>query len=702
MQSRLVAELLLLSLLCSALAACFSGSLVYAASSPRITILADGTIDGTTSIQRSGNIYTLSESLTLPLYVERDNIIVDGAGYAVDSEENRGVVLEQRQNVTVKNLVVFLDGGYLLDLRSASNCKIIDNVLVGTPKPLSIPGLPEPSEPVRLIGPLGMNLLYSTNNHIENNSITKSFYAISLSSSQDNTVIQNRFYDSIVGIDIDRSNGNFLSGNQAINCEQGIGVRLYSGHDYNNTVDSTNTINGKPVYYWLNHADKTVPSNASYVVLVNCTRIQVQDVDSQGVILILSQNCTVSNSIFIERADGVRLLNSSENTVTNCTIKDQAIGIQLDGSHDNLVTGCTVSNCTTRGINLAGSNNNVFSNNSISDCNSAMSNSGDDASNNNLILANLFADNGNTISVRGALKIQNNTFIRNQQAILCASGSNNITGNVFSANGQAVTFQSTNNILTDNQFLGNNESLSISSDYFANNVDSSNTIDAKPVCYWVNQHNQTVPSNAGFVALVNCSQITVKNLNLANQTRGITLAFTQNSTITNNLIANNTNAIYLYGAPNNNFTANNVTNNGYAVYISGGKITFLGGPMTYTPSSGNLFYRNNFVGNSQLLYDLAGAYDVGSSPSANLWDNGEEGNYWSSYTGEDADGNGIGDSRFVVYANNSDYYPLMQPVTVTIPELPFGAILLFAAAFTIAALVAKKKLQFKTQGGKFP
>jgi len=48
----------------------------------------------------------------------------------------------------------------------------------------------------------------------------------------------------------------------------------------------------------------------------------------------------------------------------------------------------------------------------------------------------------------------------------------------------------------------------------------------------------------------------------------------------------------------------------------------------------------------------------------NSWDNGEEGNYWSDYTGEDLDGNGIGDTPYLIpdKGKATDNYPLMKPV----------------------------------------
>jgi len=75
-------------------------------------------------------------------------------------------------------------------------------------------------------------------------------------------------------------------------------------------------------------------------------------------------------------------------------------------------------------------------------------------------------------------------------------------------------------------------------------------------------------------------------------------------------------------------------------------------------SSNNTFYHNDFIDN---------AYHVDSERSTNVWDNGypSGGNYWSNYTGVDANSDGIGDTPYIINVNNRDRYPLMNPWTPT-------------------------------------
>jgi hypothetical protein len=100
-------------------------------------------------------------------------------------------------------------------------------------------------------------------------------------------------------------------------------------------------------------------------------------------------------------------------------------------------------------------------------------------------------------------------------------------------------------------------------------------------------------------------------------------------------------------------------------------------------SNNNKFYRNNINGikvigsDSNIFFEnnivFQHTHIFGGSEN-NLWDNYSVGNYWSNYLTKYPDasevGNtGIGDTPYVIDANNIDHYPLMAPVDNTAPAI---------------------------------
>ena len=69
----------------------------------------------------------------------------------------------------------------------------------------------------------------------------------------------------------------------------------------------------------------------------------------------------------------------------------------------------------------------------------------------------------------------------------------------------------------------------------------------------------------------------------------------------------------------------------------------------------NDIYYNNFINNL-----WAHAYDE----CFNVYDNATKGNYWDDYTGSDLNGDGIGDSHYLIPGgSNRDTRPVMAPFT---------------------------------------
>jgi parallel beta-helix repeat protein len=97
------ALMLMVSLLCG-----LSIHAVEADSNATIYIRADGTVGGTDKIQRVGEVYSLTGDISDSIVVERDNIVIDGAGYILTpgNDATVGIDIRDRNNVTIKNLTI--------------------------------------------------------------------------------------------------------------------------------------------------------------------------------------------------------------------------------------------------------------------------------------------------------------------------------------------------------------------------------------------------------------------------------------------------------------------------------------------------------------------------------------------------------------------------------------------------------------------
>ena len=143
--------------------------------------------------------------------------------------------------------------------------------------------------------------------------------------------------------------------------------------------------------------------------------------------------------------------------------------------------------------------------------------------------------------------------------------------------------------------------------------------------------------------------------------QGIRLDGVKNGTIEGCELVGNNVAIWLADSTADRVVKNSLEENFAGIYLfssTGNEIS--GNTINATATTGilvkgsadNLLYHNNLSGG------WMNAFDDG----ANKWDNDAQGNYWSDYTGEDVDGDGIGDTPYAIPGGeNEDRYPLMEP-----------------------------------------
>jgi parallel beta-helix repeat protein len=221
------------------------------------------------------------------------------------------------------------------------------------------------------------------------------------------------------------------------------------------------------------------------------------------------------------------------------------------------------------------------------------------------------------------------------------SSGNNISHNTIANSTDGIyLFYSTRNTLFNNTASDNKYGIILrsSSD---NRIYGNTAPDNKYGIALYSSSNNEVHGNNAYRNKFNAIYLNSSNNNLisgnniSNNNEGIRLDFSNNSVISGNIISNNDYGIRLSSSSNNLVSGNTITNNYYGVYLQ-------------SSSNTNTIYHNNFNNTDQVWSD-----------SLNIWNDANEGNYWSDYTGQDKNGDGIGDTPYVINVENQDNKPLM-------------------------------------------
>jgi parallel beta-helix repeat protein len=409
---------------------------IHWASAPPISIniLSDGSVEGTANIKQEGNLYTLTADIDISrdetnffagIAVQKGNVVIDGAGHRIRAFGyiDRGVDLTERQNVTVKNLYIdgFVHSIYLQDSKSNT---ILNNTLVA------------PSSEGYQTGFWVSN---SQHNRIEGNSVTgfNEYGMLFQSSSTNNQIIHNTFADNKIDLYLGYCGSNALSGNQLNSASNNLEIGYHSYEDFFQEIDTSNTIRGNPIYYWISQHDKTVPSDAGFVGLGNCTNVTVQNLDisnnSDAIILHSTSNVTITKNQ-LNNSEGVSLNNCTDATITeNAITSNSGSCITLVGSSNvsvtqNLLSGSPRLGLPSKGISLSSSNSCVVRANNITFLDQGISLA---TSTDNLVADNYLAQNGLGIYIYmgGKNAIFQNTLQENSLWAMQLSSSQTQTNN---------------------------------------------------------------------------------------------------------------------------------------------------------------------------------------------------------------------------------------------------------------------------------
>lgn len=216
--------------------------------------------------------------------------------------------------------------------------------------------------------PAGIQLYGSQNCNIINNTLLNNYVGIMLQQSHQNTIIGNDFLLNGGGILLYQSDGNTLADNNMSDKWGGIALSSSSNsivtsntmvegrfeiwgdlleHWNTHIIDTTNTVNGRPVQYWKNAIGGTVPLDAGQVILANCSNVIVENQNMNnarvGILLGFSRDIIMANNSLSETTVGIHLLYSTNMTIVGNDIWNHYLGISPRFSSNITIRNNTLS-----------------------------------------------------------------------------------------------------------------------------------------------------------------------------------------------------------------------------------------------------------------------------------------------------------------------------------------------------------------------
>jgi parallel beta-helix repeat protein len=500
----------------------------------------------------------------------------------------------------------------------------------------------------------GTYIVGRTNVTIRNLEIRNFWAGVSVDASSDCSLLSNEMVNNGNSIRLARSSNNSIIGNR-LTASASCAIHIWPSPSYDNCILENNI------------------TDARHGIITFCPRNHI------------------SNNIIVNCVYGIDLIYSSNSTVSNNTLS--SAGLQVHGSYGNVVENSVVNGKPLVYLEDA-------SDQTVEDAGQVIL-----VNCNSIRVENLsLSDTSYPVQMWGTnnSRITNNNITANtwNGIQLYYSSNNTLEGNnIAEKHYHGVHFYSSsyntlrnNSLSADNYFNFFVDGSNLS--HFVHDVDTSNTVNGRPIYYWINKTETSVPLDAGYVALVNCTRMTVQNLTLAKNAQAIVLAFTTNSTVTQNNFTGNEYDVYLYSSHDNNITGNDMKDDWYGVYLHNSsnnaileneiiRMNYYGVTAFYSSQNrivGNVIWAwygtylvsssNNFVYHNSFMGPTMQQFFVGDS--VNVWDDGypSGGNYWSNYNGTDLfkgpfqdepGSDGIGDTPHIIDSNNTDHYPFIEP-----------------------------------------
>jgi parallel beta-helix repeat protein len=423
---------------------------------------------------------------------------------------------------------------------------------------------------------------FSFSDTISGNNITGHIDGVQLTSAYDAIISENKITEGRTGIRLEQCNNTRVYKNNVTkhvwdgisiggcinilmynNLLKDNGYGLYvSGAEldhYLHSIDTSNLVDGKPVYYLINQHNKTIDAithpKVGFLALINSTNITVEGLNitkSRGLLLAYTKNVKVQDSNFTDNFYGISLDDSSNSTITGNKFQRNGYGIYIIESQNSTICGNLFEDNENEGIELYCSPNCTISNNEI----------------------------------RGGGGYFGITTYYSSGALIFGNSINNVE------NGVSLS-DSSENIAYANNIKNTGYAFELS------NVSRS----------FFHQNNLT-NNDCGFYIYSGSNNNIIRRNHIANSTGdGIYLGDSFGNSVCANNLTNSYDGVYLSNASRNIVYGNTITNNEYGVYLS-------------YYSEDNKIYHNNFINNTihaETYNSLNTLWDDGYPSGGNYW-----------------------------------------------------------------------------------
>jgi parallel beta-helix repeat protein len=244
----------------------------------------------------------------------------------------------------------------------------------------------------------GICLISSSSNVLSSNTAnSNNINGILLGSSSDNILIDNVASSNACGITIASSSTNTLTNNLMTENKYNFHVSGESDLHFDNLIDKSNLVDGKPVYYLKENINTVYDSstNAGTIYCISCINVTIQNINLKnnyaGIFFWNTTNSRIQNVKASDNWRSIYLYYSNNNLMNGNTVNSNFWdGIYLYNSNNNTLKGNTANSNNYYGIGLSSSSNNMLSGNNI---NSNRYGIGLSSSSNNMLSSNNASNN---------------------------------------------------------------------------------------------------------------------------------------------------------------------------------------------------------------------------------------------------------------------------------------------------------------------